>query len=162
MAIETYVPLSAATGFRKRPIDSHGKLRTLYSKFVVAVQGDIGSVFRFGPLPPGAVRLILPMCYVKNSAGGAGLLLDFGWLAYRYKQDAAALNDGIEAADPDGLANDLSVVAASRVQLDASLTVGVLKFDFYSLAGVELTATAVGAVVPVNFTLETLFTYVYE
>lgn len=63
-----------------------------------------------------------------------------------------------EAADPDGLVNDYSVVAAGMTQLDTAN----LKFDFYSLAGVNLYGTAVGAVVPVAFTMETLITYLYE
>ena len=65
MAIESYVPLSAAAGYRKRPIDSHGKWRSIYTKHVAALQGDIGSKFRFGPLPPGAVRLLYANCFTS-------------------------------------------------------------------------------------------------
>lgn len=158
MAIEAYVPLSAVAAYRKRPIDNHGKLRSIYNKFVVAVQGDIGSTFAIGELPPGAVRLIYPMSYVKCSVGGAGLLLDIGWPAYRYKQDGAVLNDGQEAADPDGLVNDLSLVTAQRQAWHAV----DIKFDFYSVAGVRIIGTTVGAVTPVAFAMETLMTYLYE
>jgi hypothetical protein len=158
MAVEAYVPLSVAAGYRRRPIDSHGKLRSIYTKIVAAVQGDIGSTFALGTLPPGAVRLVYPMCWTKKSAGGAGLLLDIGYSAYRYKQDGAAANDGIEAGSANGLVNDLTLVAAGNLNWDATL----LKFDFYSLAGVNIIGTAVGAVVPLNFTMETLITYLYE
>lgn len=158
MAIEAYVPLSAASGFRKRPIDSHGKLRSIYTKFVVAVQGDINSTFALGKLPPGAVRLLYPLSFISCSAGGAGLLLDIGYAAYRSKQDAAALNDGIEAVSLNGIVNDLSLVTAQRQALSATL----MKYDFYSLAGVDIIGTAVGAVTPVAFTMECLLTYLYE
>jgi hypothetical protein len=158
MAIQVYTPLSAASGYRKRPIDSHGKWRSIYTKHVAAIIGDIGSTFRLGTLPPGAVRLIYPNCFTGSSAGGAGLLLNIGYEAYRYKQDAATLNDGIEAGSANGLAAGLSVVAAGRTVWSATL----MKYDFYSLAGVEIVATSVGAVVPVNFTMETLITYLYE
>lgn len=158
MAVETYLPLSSASGFRKRPIDSHGKLRSIYTKHVAAVQGDIGSKFRFGSLPTGAVRLIYPMSFVKCSVGGAGLLLDIGYEAYRYKQDQAAANDGMEALSLNALVDDLSLVTAQRQPWSTTL----VKWDFYSLAGVEIVGTAVGAVVPLNFTMETLITYLYE
>jgi hypothetical protein len=155
MAVESYVPLSSAANFRKRPIDSHGKLRCLYTKFVAAVQGDINSTFALGTLPPGAVRLL---SFIKCSAGGAGLLLDIGYSAYRYKQDEAAANDGIEAGSANGIVNDFSAVAAARTVLDATS----MKYDFFSLAGVNVIATAQGAVVPLNFTMECLLTYLYE
>jgi hypothetical protein len=143
----------------KRPIDSHGKLRFLYGKTVVAVQGDIGSTFALGKLPPGAVRLIYPLSYVANSAWGASATLAIGHAAYRSKQDQAALNDGIEPASVNALMVATSMTAAARAQLNAAL---LIKYDFYSLAGVDLVATLAGAVVPVAATLEWLIAYLYE
>jgi len=158
MAIESYVPLSASASYRKRPIDSHGKIRSIYTKHVAALVGDVGSKFRFGPLPPGAVRLLYPFCFTSCSAGGAGLLMNIGYETFRYKQDGAAANDGMEAANVSALAANFSLVTAQRQNWSATL----MKYDFYSLAGVEIVATSVGAVVPINFTMETLITYLYE
>ncbi len=158
MAVLVYDPLSAAAGFFKRPIDSHGKLRFLYNKFTVAVQGDIASTFNLGKLPPGAVRLIFPSSYVKVSAWGAGATLAIGHAAYRSKQDAAAANDGIEAASVNAIMAAADVSAAVRIQLSTTL----IKYDFYSLQGVDLIGTLAGAVVPAAATLEVLFAYLYE
>ena len=158
MAIQAYVALSAADGFFKRPIDNHGKLRTVYNKFVTAVVGDIGSTFAMGKLPPGAVRVLYPFCFVKTSALGAGVTLSIGHAAYRSKQDQNTLNDGIEPASVNAFASALDMSAAARLSFSATL----LKFDLYSLAGVDVIATSAGAVVPAAATIETLMTYIYE
>jgi hypothetical protein len=159
MAIQVYDPLSAAPNFFKRPIDDHGKLRTHYKKFVVATLGDIGSTFNLGKLPPGAVRLWYPGCFYTCSAWGASAAINIGHAAYRSKQDANAANDGIEPASANALAAALVTAGVlGRTAWSASL----MKFDFYSLAGVDIIATAAGAVVPVNATLEILMAYIYE
>lgn len=159
MVIQVYDPLSAAPNFVKRPIDEHGKLRTVYKKFVAAAIGDIGSTFKLGRLPPGAVRLWYPGCFYACSAWGASAVLNIGYATYRYKQDAAAANDGMEPASANALAAALATSAAlTRTPWSTTL----MKWDFYSLAGVDVIATAAGAVVPANATLELWMAYVYE
>jgi hypothetical protein len=158
MAIQAYVSLSEAAGYVKRPIDNHGKHRSLYKKFVCAVQGDINSTFDLGFLPPGAVRLIYPFCFIKSSAWGAGALLNIGYATYRFAQDKATLGDGMEPATANGVAANLDCSAAARTPWSA----GLIKWDFYSLAGVNLIATVAGAIVPAAATLEVLTSYIYE
>ena len=84
--------------------------------------------------------------------------MNIGYETFRYKQDAAAANDGMEAGSLNAIVNDFSLVTAQRQVWSATL----MKYDFYSLAGVEIVGTAAGAVVPINFTMETLITYLYE
>lgn len=158
MAIVAFDPLSAAAGFVKRPTDSHGKLRYLYGKVVAAVLGDIGSTINMGKLPPGAVRLLFPPTWILSSAWGAARTLSIGHTAYRSKQDVAAANDGIEAASVNALANALDVSAAARIAFSTTL----LKYDFYSLAGVDIVATVAGGTFPAAGTLEWLIAYLYE
>src|SRR5262252_2307976 len=144
MAIQVYDPLSAAAGYFKRPIDSHGKLRILYGKMVAAIAGDIGSTINLGKLPPGAVRLMYSLCAVKCSAWGAGATLNIGYSAYRSKQDQQAANDGIEAGSANAIASALDMSASAVKSFNAAL----IKWDFYSLAGVSMIGTVAGAVIP--------------
>jgi hypothetical protein len=158
MAIVAFDPLSAAAGYLKRPIDSHGKLRYIYGKVVAATLGDIGSTINMGKLPPGAVRFLYPPAWILVSAWGAARTLSIGHSAYRSKQDQAALNDGIEPASVNALASALDVSAAARIALSATL----LKYDFYSLAGVDIVATVAGGTFPAAGTIEWLIPYLYE
>lgn len=159
MAIQVYDPLSAAPSYFKRPIDEHGKLRTIYKKFTTAILGDIGSTFNLGRLPPGAVRLWYPGCFYASSAFGAGAIINIGYATYRSKQDVATLNDGMEPASNNALAAALTVAAlTTRTAWSATL----MKWDFYSLAGVDVIATLAGAGVPAAATLEVMYAYIYE
>jgi hypothetical protein len=159
MAIQVYDPLSAAPTAVKRPIDEHGKLRTIYKKFTTAILGDIGSTFNLGRLPPGAVRLWYPGCFYSSSAFGAGAIINIGYATYRSKQDVAVGNDGMEPASNNALAAALTVAAAGgRLPWSATL----MKWDFYSLAGVDVIATLAGAGVPAAATLEVMYAYIYE
>jgi len=158
MAIQVYDPLSAAPTYFKRPIDSHGKLRFIYGKMVAAIAGDIGSTINLGKLPPGAVRLLYTPTWFKCSAMGAGVTLNVGYAAYRFKQDQNAANDGIEPANATALASAVDVSAAAMKQWSTAL----MKWDFYSLAGVSVIATVAGAVIPLNATLEWQIAYLYE
>lgn len=155
MAVQNY---TADVPARKRPIDEHGKERYIYSKTTVAVQGDAASNFVLGTLPPGAVRILPNKSFIKSSAFGAGVTLAIGHGAYRFRQDQAAANDGIQAAVTNALAAALDVAAAGVDVFNA----GELKFDVYSVAGVQIIATAAGGVVPVAATLEALIAYIYE
>lgn len=158
MAVQVYDPLSAAASYFKRPIDNHGKLRFIYSKFSAAVVGDIGSTFNIGKLPSGAVRLWFPSCYVIGSTWGAARTLSIGYAAYRFKQDVAAANDGVEAGSANALASALDLSGATRIPWETTK----LKWDFYSLSGVDIIATLAGGTIPANGTLEVSLAYIYE
>lgn len=160
MAIVVFDPLSSAPGYVKRPVDNHGKSRRIYNKFVAAVLGDIGSTLKLGMLPPGAVRLYYPGCFILPSAWGAARTLSIGYAAYRSKQDQSAAGDGIEPASVNALANalDVSAAPAARIPWSAAL----MKWDFYSLAGVDLIATVAGGTFPAAGTLEVWVSYLYE
>lgn len=156
MAIENYVADQPA---RKRPIDEHGKLRFLYSRTTVAVVGDIGSTFKIGTLPPGAVRVLPYLGAQGHSAWGAARTVSLGLAAYRFKQDQAAANDGIQAAQPNIFASALDFSASvPGVILNAAL----IKWDVYSLAGVDVIATLAGGTVPIGATIDIALPYLYE
>jgi|SRR5215471_6587693 len=155
MAIQAYVPVAPAV---KRPIDEHGKLRFIYGKMVAAVAGDIASTIALGKLPPGAVRFMYSMSQVKCSAWGAGATLSIGYATFRSKQDQNTVNDGMEPASTNALASALDMSAAAIKPLSTTL----IKYDFYSLAGVNLIGNVGGAVIPLNATLEWQLAYLYE
>lgn len=159
MAVETYVPLNEATGYRRRPIDEHGKLRYVYAKTVVAVQGDANSLFGMGKLPPGVVRVMPKQSVVRCTAFGASRTLDIGHLAYRAKQDGAVYNDGIETGDADAFVDGMDISAAG---VFVPTVPAIAKFDIYSTAGVSIQGIVLGGTSPVNAELETLIAYLYE
>lgn len=160
MAVEAYTPLNEAAGYDRRPVDEHGKLRFVYSKTVIAVTGDANSTYSFGKLPPGNKRIIYPLCWVRTSATvyGASRVLDVGLGAYRNKQDAATVGDGLVAASANELANDLDISAAARIALSATL----LKYDLYSTGEIAITGLVAGGTSPAGAALETLIAYLYE
>lgn len=160
MAVEDYTPLNEATGYDRRPPDDHAKLRFLFTKTVVAVQGDANSTFGFGRLPPGNVRVAYPFCYIRASgtAFGASRVLDVGLGAYRTKQDQATVGDGLVAASANELANDIDISANGRFALSATL----LKYDLYSLQGIPVTGLVAGGTSPVNAVLESMIAYLYD
>lgn len=160
MTVNVYDPLSAAPGYLKRPLDNHGKLRTIYGKMVAAILGDIGSTINMGVLPPGAVRLRLNGCNLINSAWGAGALLNIGYAPYRYKQDQNAVGDGIDPGSNNALGPAISLAAAPSVRTPWQAT--LMKYDFYSTAGVSIIGTVAGAQMPAAATLEWWIEYVYE
>jgi len=158
MAVQAFTPLNQAEGFRRRPIDDHGKIRIQYAKTVTAVVGDTLSTYSCGALPPGTTRVLPWLSRLTSSAGGAGLVLSVGHGAYRTKSDVA-INDGIIAADYAAFASAMSVAAAG---VATPFTPALLKFDISAQAAVPLIAQTTGATAPVGFTLETLIAYVYE
>jgi hypothetical protein len=160
MAVVVFDPLSNAPGYLKRPLDNHGKLRTIYGKMVAATLGDIGSTINMGILPPGAVRLRFAGCNYVNSAWGAGALLNIGYAPYRYKQDQLTIGDGIDAGSSNALGPALSMAAAAAARTPWQTV--LMKYDFYSTAGVNIIGTVAGAAVPAAATLEWWIEYVYE
>lgn len=160
MAVEAYVPVNEAAGYDRRPVDDHGKLRFIYTRTVVAVQGDANSTYSFGKLPPGNKRIVYPLAWIRASgtAYGAARVLDVGLGAYRSKQDQATVGDGIVAASANELANDIDISANGRFALSATL----LKYDLYSTGEIPVTGLVAGGTSPVAAVLESLIGYLYD
>ena len=143
-----------AEGYRRHPIDDHGKLRFAYGKatadVAVAANGTIGLLW----LPPGRKRVIPSLSRITVSAFGSGRTLDVGHDTYLKRPPGNAM----EADDPDAFIDGLDVSSA--------VTNGVvgtaLKFDMYSLDEVLVYATVLGNTMPVAGTIELLLAYLYE
>lgn len=151
--------VGAADGKRLRPLDTHGKLRIDYFSYTNNTGGTLadGTEIDLVDLPPGAVRLLLPLCMIKVSAMGAARVLDLGNRAY--SQNPAA--DNVVEDDDQFIANlDVSgAVARAAWQTPSS---ALLKFDLYSKAGIRLYATIDGGTIPAGATIEGYAVYVYE
>lgn len=157
MATGTLLPLSEATGYRRRPIDAHGKLRELYFKIVNgAVALDATSVVELGALPPGAVRLFTRDAQLRCSAFGASRVLKIGHRAYVSADGGGA---GTIAEDDDAFSSALDISAAAFV---ASSFGTAIKYDLYSKAGVRLFGTVTGGTIPAAAELEGYIPYAYE
>lgn len=151
--------VDADTGKRLRPIDTHGKLRIDYFYYKNNTGGTLadGTEIDLLDLPPGAVRLLLPLCMIKTTAMGASRVLDLGTRAY--SQNPAA--DMIVEDDDQFIANlDVSGAVARAAWQSPSNT--LLKFDLYSKAGVRLYATIDGGTIPSLAEIEGYVVYVYE
>ena len=149
-----------ADGYRRYPIDDHGKLR--FQAFSVAALGTalsandtIGLVW----LPPGRKRILSHLSKIKTSAFGAGRTLDLGHDAY-LKRPVGVGSGSTEAADPDALIDGLDV--SSAVNAVFTEPSGDLWFDMYSLDKVLLYATVLGGTMPVGGTMSGLIAYLYE
>lgn len=158
MAIKTLVPLSEASGFRRRPTDNHAKLRYLYWKIVNdAVAGDDGSFVELGTLPPGAVRLLPRMAQLRSSAFGAARVLKIGHRAYFSADGQTSANDIDEDDDAFSVGLDISAAA-----FQASPFGTAIKYDIYSKSGVRLFGTVTGGTIPAAAELEGYIPYAYE
>lgn len=144
-----------AEGYRRYPIDDHGKLRMQYAN-VPALTGAlaIGNTIGLLWLPPGRKRLLLNLSRLTTSAFGAGATLSIGHDEYMSRPPANAA----VAADPTAFVNALSVAAAVTAQPVST----VLKYDIYSTAEVLVYATIGGAAMPIGATLELELAYLYE
>lgn len=159
MAVENFQPLSAAEGYRRRPLDDHGKLRFITAKFLATVAGDANSLLKIGMLPPGAVRVLPSLSKYSTSAFGAARVMVIGHTVYAKKEDGAVVGDGNEAADDDAFAAGLDVSAAGN---NVTWNNNLLWFDVYSRAGVLVEAKVTGGTIPQNATAAFLLAYLYE
>lgn len=144
-----------ADGYRRYPIDDHGKLRFAYGKVTasgaLAASGTMGLLW----LPPGRKRILPHLSRITTSAFGAGRTLDVGTDAYMARPSGAA---DPEAADPDALIDGLDVSSA----VTANVVGTGLKFDIYSMDEVLVYATVLGNTMPDGGTVELLLAYLYE
>ena len=152
-----HIATQLAEGYRRYPIDDHGKLRMAYFDFTapaggVAANGTIGGVW----LPPGRKRILIDQAVISNSAFGAGRTLDIGHAKYLDRpsgQETSASDD-----DPDAFADGLDVAGAN----DGLAFGTALKFDIYSLDAVLVYATVLGGTMPADATLQVRIPYLYE
>ena len=93
----------------------HGRIRGAYFKHTQDGAGDATSSAALVKLPPGTVRLILPMSFMYVNWTTASATLDLGWDAYTDLSGTAV------AADPNGLLDGLDVDTAD-VQAFEELT----------------------------------------
>lgn len=151
----TAVSTQLTEGYRKYPVDDHGKLRFSYAKFVaaeaLAADSTIGMIW----LPPGRKRILPDLSFVTNTAFGAGRTVDIGHEAYVNAHIPAR---DVEPDDPDAFVDGLDVAAAA-----AATAFGTdLLFDMYSKNEVLLYATVLGGTMPVAAELEVRVAYLYE
>lgn len=155
---KTYDADQLAEGFRKYPIDDHGKLRVMAFKVsaltvALAANSTVGLLW----LPPGRKRILPNLSRIKTSAFGSGRTLDIGHDAYNARPNYA---EAAKTADPDALIDGLDVSGA----VNAAFTEpnGNLWFDMYSLNEVLIYATVLGDTMPVGATMSGYITYLYE
>lgn len=156
MAVLALIADQLVAGYRKYPIDLHGKLRFAYMSLAAnPVAGDVASTIELFDLPPGRVRVLPNLSRLTCSAWGAARTLSIGYRAYSSTQvsGAAAI-----AEDVDDLmaAKDVSGALASVVWSTA------MKYDLYSVAGVRVFGKVAGDTIPVGATLSLLMAYIYE
>lgn len=143
-----------ADGYRRHPIDDHGKLRFAYGK--VTADGALAAdgTLALASLPSGRKRILPHLSRITTSAFGAGRTLDVGTAAYMSRPAGS----DPEAADPDAFVDGLDVSAA--VTADEWST--DLKFDLYSLDEIVVYGTVLGGTMPDGATVEVLIAYLYE
>lgn len=152
---KTYDADQLADGYRKYPVDDHGKLRVQYFSVAalteaLAANSTIGLLW----MPPGRKRILPNLSRISHSAFGAARTLDVGHDAYMKRPP----DNDAEAADPDAFIDGLDVSAAG-----AAVAFGTgLKFDMYSTGELLVYATVLGGTMPVGATLEGFITYLYE
>jgi len=109
MAITTTNSDQLTEGFRKYPIDDHGKLRMQYAKVTQgAAAGDDGSFANLFKLPPGRKRILPFLSRYKVSALGSSRVMKVGYAAYQARPPA----NTAEVADDDALMSAIDVSSA--------------------------------------------------
>lgn len=119
-----------------------GRLRGAYVSHVQgASAGDATSDVTIWKVPPGTVRLILPMSFLYVNWTTPSATLDIGWGAY------TDLNGTAVAADPNGLVDGLDVDTADVQAFEELTTLAGLAATGYtkvfsSRDGVDLKLTS--------------------
>lgn len=156
MAVESYLSIQQADGYRKTPIEDHGKLRYQYFELAaLTVAGDANSIAKLCKLPPGRVRVLPCLSRVTSSALGAARTLDIGHAAYNKRGDFG------EAQEPLNYEAFIANMDVSGAVAAAAFST-VLKYDVYSVAGVDIWARVQGGTWPIGATLSGLIAYLYE
>lgn len=142
----------------------HGRVRQAFVSHTQSGAGDAGSSVALFKLPPGTVRLILPLSYLYVNWTTASATLDLGWDAY------TALDGTAVAADADGLINGLDVDTADVYgfeELTASAGAGATTANAYapvftSRDGVVIRATSTDVALADASALAGVLTYVQD
>ena len=118
-----------------------GRLRGAFVSHVQSGAGDATSDVTIWKVPPGTVRLILPMSFLYINWTTTSATIDIGWGAY------TDLNGDAVAADPNGLVDGLSVdtvgvQAFEELALLAGLVTSGYTKVFSSRDGVDLKLTS--------------------
>ncbi len=136
--------------------DEHGKLRIAYFDFTKpSPTGDAGSDVQLVRLPPGRVRLILPLSRIAFSALGTSRTLDLGWAAY------VGLDGVTVIADQNGLDDGVDAASAGSV-VPGGTVGGAETVLFASRSGVILTAQVNDGTFVAADTLNGYFVYVTD
>lgn len=152
---KTYDADQLADGYRRYPIDDHGKLRMAYFSVaaLTAALAD-GSTIGLLWLPPGRKRILPNLSLLTASAFGAARTLDVGHDAYMKRPP----NETLEADDPNAFIAARDVSGATTAVAFGN----AIKFDMYSTEEVLVYATVNGGTMPVGATLEGCIAYLYE
>lgn len=155
MAVLALTSDQLVEGYRKTPVDDHGKYRIQYfSMAAVAVAADATSTVDLLDLPPGRTRILPHASRLTVSAWGASRTLSIGHLAYQ-SRDAG---NSPEAANPTAFVNALDVSAG----VTAVAFSNTLKYDIYSKEKVRVQASVAGGTIPVGATMSGYIAYIYE
>jgi hypothetical protein len=146
---------------RKRPVDDYGKLRISYFHYKNATGGTLpdGTEIDLFDLPPGVVRIFIPLCRFKTVvAGGASRVLDMGMRAYasKYNPNPTAL----EVEDDDAFLANVDISSA----LGATVwpVMNDLVVDLSSRKGIRVFATIDGGTIPADLEIEGFCVYAVE
>lgn len=111
------------------PTEDGGVMMIKYFKHAFSATADVTSDVALCKLPPGQVRLLLPLSWIYINWTTGSATLDLGWDAYT-DMDGATVT-----ADPDGLVDGLDVDTVGFRNFVGNAT-GALNTNF-TTAGVE-------------------------
>jgi hypothetical protein len=134
----------------------NGKMRFYEFDYTQSGIATIADTMAAIKLPAGKVRLVLPLCRIAFSAGGASSTMDVGWEAYTDSDGTTAV-----AADPNGLDDGIDTSGAGSSVLGGTVG-GAETYLFDSLDGVTITLQINDTAFPDAGTLKGYFVAVME
>lgn len=162
MTVQTLTSNELTDDYRGSPRTDHGKLRFAFFSIdaaALAVAADVASVINLCELPQGPIRILPSLSRFKNSAFGAGALVDIGHRKYQnLDANTDGLTDAMIAENENALMNDMDCSVAG----DSAAFSDVLKFDIFSKSGVTIFATIAGAAMPIGASLSGYIVYIQE
>lgn len=146
-------------GYRKYPIDDHGKFRLQYFSVgiitpiaVALAANDQVELFK---LPPGRKRVLPHKSRIAFSAFGAGRTINIGHRAYTKRPP----DNDVEPENATAFISGLDVSAASGNPPQWS---NAMKYDMYSYDEAVVFMTVLGGTLPIGGTVSGYMAYVYE
>jgi hypothetical protein len=112
-----------------------GKLHAILYTYEQEATGTAGDNIIIGHLPPGKVRLIGPLSWLKGTMTPTAI--DIGWLAYTDRNGDAV------SADTDGIEDGVDWHAAGSHALGSTATFAEGTKEFDSLYGVDISLLTV-------------------